>query len=144
MVSVKKMTTQKLTFHWLGSIETNISKSASMQSSEPTEQKLSLTPSLVGRFTYNIITSDRNQRETPIKTDIFRALNTSVSADREQTEDLLISDHIVTARWRLLLQRSALWMKFSASLQPSYLWDASWFPTIHVHMYTTVLIDVCV
>ena len=47
---------------------------------------------------YNIIASSRNQRGTSIETDIFRALNTSVSADREQTEDLLISDHIVTTR----------------------------------------------
>ena len=70
-----------------------------MRSSESTEQKLSLTPSLVGRFTYNIITSNRNQRETPIKTDIFRALNiTNVPADGEQTEDLLFYGHNVVVR----------------------------------------------
>ena len=64
-----------------------------------TEQKLSLTPSLVGRFTYNIITSNRNQRDTPMKTDIFRTLNIiSVAADGKQTEELLISGHNVAVR----------------------------------------------
>ena len=64
-----------------------------------TEQKLSLTPSLVGRFTYNIITSNRNQRDIPIKTVIFGSLSIkSVPADREQTEDLLFYGHNVAVR----------------------------------------------
>ena len=53
----------------------------------------------VGRFTYNITTSNRNQRDTPMKTDIFRTLNIiSVAADGKQTEELLISGHNVAVR----------------------------------------------
>ena len=85
--------------------------SASIWSSK--KQKQPLTTSLVGCFTYNIITSNQNQREPSIKTVIFRDLNiTSVPDGREQTEDLTISGHNVAMRWRSLLRRPALSMNF--------------------------------
>ena len=70
---------------------------------------------LVGRFTYNIITSNRNQREFTHKNSHICSLNiTSVPDDAEQSEYLLISSHDVAVRWRALLRRPALSTNFSA------------------------------
>ena len=94
------MTTQKLTFHQPGSIEANVYKQRlhAIINGAETVLKSACACKPHRNLIYNIIASSRNQRGTSIETDIFRALNTSVSADREQTEDLLISDHIVKAR----------------------------------------------
>ena len=97
------MMVRKAHFPPARSIATNHPSNISMGSS--TEQKQPLgppAPSFVGcaaALLKNIITGNRNQRDTPMKTDIYRSLSiTSVPADREQIDDLLSYGHNVVVR----------------------------------------------
>ena len=74
----------------------------SMRSSAEQKQPLSsVSPALVCRAAalFTISSPVTGINATPMKTDIFRALNiTSVPDNGEQTEDLLISSHDVAVR----------------------------------------------